>query len=165
MPSFYTRPALVVARDLLGQFLVKGNQKLMITETEAYVGPRDLACHAAKGRTKRTEVMFAPGGVWYVYLIYGLHWMLNIVTGEKDYPAAVLIRGVEGINGPAKLTKTFGITGEFNNQPANRSTGLYIAENPNIKHRMSNVLSGPRIGVAYAGPVWSAKPYRFYLAK
>jgi DNA-3-methyladenine glycosylase len=162
-PDFYQRDALIVARELVGKFLVKDDLALMITEVEAYVGPQDLACHAAKGRTKRTEVMFGPGGVWYVYFVYGMHWMLNIVTGAKDYPSAVLIRGVEGVSGPARVTKSFGITKEFNGLPATPKTGLYITEDPNIKHPMSHILSAPRIGVSYAGPIWSKKPYRFLL--
>ncbi len=162
-PSFFNRPVLEVAPDLLGKYLVCGNKSAIITETEAYDGPADLASHASKGKTARTAVMFGPPGRWYVYLIYGMYSMLNIVTGPESYPAAVLIRGVEGINGPGKLTKQFGITRAFNNLPATTKTGLYLAEAKNIKHSMFNILQLPRVGVEYAGPIWSQKPWRFVL--
>src|SRR3989344_1926019 len=97
--NFYRRPVLQVAPELLGKYLVRqiGNQQIaaMITEVEAYVGVEDLACHASKGRTSRTEVMFCAGGVWYPYLIYGMYWLLNIVTGKQDHPTAIFISGVE----------------------------------------------------------------------
>src|SRR5215470_2475640 len=104
---FFERPADVVARELLGKVLVrhiKGMRiALTISETEAYLGPHDLACHAARGRTPRTEVLFAPAGTLYVYLVYGMHWMLNIVTGPSGYPAAVLIRSTGTASGPGRL--------------------------------------------------------------
>ncbi len=112
--KFFERKTLAVAKELLGKFLVRNiNGKktaAMITETEAYCGPRDLACHASRGRTKRTEVMFGPAGHAYIYLIYGMYYCLNVVTGKAGYPAAVLIRAVEflddglpksKLNGPA----------------------------------------------------------------
>lgn len=103
--SFYDRPADAVARDLIGQVLVRriGPQRmrLVITETEAYVGVHDLACHAARRRTLRTEVMFGPAGRFYVYLVYGLHWMLNVVTGPPGDAAAVLIRSAGTFKGLA----------------------------------------------------------------
>lgn len=164
-PAFFARPTLVVARELLGKFLVREHDgqitAAMITAVEAYDGPLDLASHASRGRTARTSIMFGPPGRWYIYFVYGMHWMLNIVTGPKNYPAAVLIRGVEGSNGPAKLTKALGITGAYNNQPASTKSGLYIMENPTVKHSVFNIKTAPRIGVAYAGPVWSKKPWRF----
>src|SRR5580698_6608469 len=113
--TFFERPTLTVARELLGKVLVRriGKRKLsvMITETEAYIGEKDLACHARFGRTKRNAVMFGPAGVWYPYFIYGMHWMMNVTTEEAGEPAAVLIRA--GIlleknlflGGPGKLTK------------------------------------------------------------
>src|SRR3989338_10263905 len=112
-PYFYNRPTLIVAQDLLGKFLVRkiGNKEItsMIIEVEAYDGFKDKASHASKGRTLRNEVMFGEAGRWYVYLIYGMYWMLNIVTGPKDYPAAILIRGVVDASGPGRLTKFFKI--------------------------------------------------------
>jgi DNA-3-methyladenine glycosylase len=165
-PEFFERSTLEVARELLGKYLVLDNGKekisLMITEVEAYDGPNDLANHASKGRTKRTEVMFQAGGVWYVYLCYGMYWMLNIVTGPKDYPAAILIRGVEGFNGPGKLTKHFKIDKSFNNQAAAKKTKLYI-EDRGVIISPKQIKAMPRIGVAYAGPIWSQKKWRFQL--
>ena len=97
--TFFDRPADRVARDLLGsRLVVRGADgrltRHVVVETEAYLGAHDLACHAARGMTPRNAVMFGPAGVWYVYLCYGMHWMLNVVTGPRGVPAAVLIRGV-----------------------------------------------------------------------
>ena len=100
----------------------------MIIEVEAYDGFHDKASHAARGKTKRNAPMFGHAGHWYVYFTYGMHWMLNIVTGKKGYPAAVLIRGVNGIHGPARLTKKLKIDGKFDDLPANRKTGLWIED-------------------------------------
>lgn len=162
-PSWFERDTVEVARDLLGKHLVfSGNREtvsLPITETEAYVGSHDLACHASKGRTPRTEVMYGPPGRWYIYLIYGMYDMLNIVTMEKGHPAAVLIRGVEGYNGPGKLTKALGITRELNSQIASRKSRLWI-EDKNIHVSEERIEITPRIGVDYAKE-WATKPYRF----
>jgi DNA-3-methyladenine glycosylase len=133
----------------------------IIVETEAYTGPKDRASHAFKVRTKRTEPMFGEPGTLYVYLVYGIHWMLNVVTGPVDFPAVVLIRGVEGIIGPARLTKVLGITGQVNGMIANEKSGLWFSEGV----RVNRVMRSARIGVGYAGPVWSTKPYRFLLTK
>ena len=114
--GFYHRPCLEVAKDLVGKLLVHNGKRLRISETEAYCGEMDTACHAHKGRTKRTEVMYMAAGTVYIYLCYGMHWLLNIVTGEEDKPEAVLIRACAEANGPAKLTKALGITGELNRQ-------------------------------------------------
>jgi DNA-3-methyladenine glycosylase len=163
--EFYARPALAVARDLLGKYLVRqlGDEQiaLRIHETEAYIGPRDLACHAAKGRTSRTEVMFGPAGYWYVYFIYGIHWMLNVVTESEGFPAAVLLRGAGTADGPARLTKALAIDKRLNSQPADLSAGLWIEDRGERVVR-SAVRRTPRIGVDYAG-LWAAKPYRFVL--
>src|SRR5262245_35291257 len=107
------------ARGLLGKHLVRrfddGREEArLIVETEAYHSAEDLACHASKGRTHRTEVMFSTGGLWYVYLCYGIHEMLNLVTGPADHPSAVLIRGVEGLIGPGRLTKGLHINRALN---------------------------------------------------
>src|SRR3989344_8728643 len=108
--EFFDRPPQEVARDLLGKYLVRrvANKTVaaMIIETEAYDGERDLACHARSGKTARNAPMFENAGTIYVYFTYGMHWMLNLVCGKKEYPAAVLIRGTELVSGPARLTKS-----------------------------------------------------------
>lgn len=166
--NFFNRLAVRVAQELLGKFLVVKNKSgkseaFMITEAEAYDGEKDLACHAAKGKTPRCAPMWSEGGTWYVYFVYGNHFMLNIVTGEKGYPAAVLIRGVEGIKGPGRLTKKLGIDKRFNNLKAGKKAGLWL-EDRGVKIKPSQIQKSARIGVAYAGPIWSKKPWRFYLA-
>ena len=121
-----------MAQELLGKHLVRRwrnvEQSAVIHEVEAYIGPHDLACHGRFGRTARTEVMFGPAGVWYVYLCYGIHWMLNIVTDGEDWPAAVLLRGAGEFNGPGKLTKGMRIDRRLNGKPAIESSGLWIED-------------------------------------
>jgi DNA-3-methyladenine glycosylase len=166
-PSFFARPAAVVARGLLGKRLVcrvgGSITASVINETEAYEGPHDLACHAARGRTRRTEVMFGPPGTLYVYLVYGLHWMLNVVTCETGYPAAVLIRGVDGISGPGRLCSALKIDQRLNGRPASAPSGLWFEDAPPL--RQQKVVRTPRIGVGYAGPKWSARKLRFVLSQ
>jgi len=156
---------VAVARWLLGKALVRtrGRHRTehVITEVEAYDGELDLACHASKGRTKRTEVMYQAGGIWYVYLCYGVHEMLNLVTGPAGYPSAILIRGVEDINGPGRLTKRLGIGRALNGARAAPTSGLHL-EDRGVEIPRRHLRSGPRIGVDYAGPVWAKKPWRFY---
>lgn len=169
-PSFFAKSAVLVAKNLLGKYLVrKIGRKIIsarITEVEAYDGFQDKASHAHRGMTKRNFPMFGSAGRWYVYFTYGMHWMLNIVCGKENYPAAVLIRGVEGINGPARLTKFFKIDKRFNNLPANRKTGLWIAELPKVIRNLKLVIrNSARIGVSYAGPHWSRKKWRFHIQK
>ncbi len=131
----------------------------MITEVEAYDGSKDKASHASRGKTERNKAMFGEAGNWYVYFTYGMHWMLNIVTGPKDYPAAILIRGTDKISGPARITKYLKIDKKFNAKPANKKTGLWT-EDRGVKINPSMIKRGKRIGVAYAGE-WADKPYRF----
>jgi DNA-3-methyladenine glycosylase len=161
--SFFARPALIVARELLGKVLVRrlaGREvACTISETEAYTGPNDLACHGSKGRTPRTEVMFGPAGCWYVYFIYGIHWMLNVVTDDVGHPAAVLVRGAEPWIGPARLTKALAIDKRLNGATAAPDSGLWI-EDRGIRAPRRRIRRTPRIGVDYAGP-WADKPYRF----
>lgn len=170
--EFFGRPVLSVSEELLGKFLCTPKESLMITEVEAYDGQNDMACHARFGKTKRTEVMFGPAGHWYVNLCYGMYWMLNVVCGEEGYPAAVLIRGVEGdrrdrgnrgalLNGPGKLTKTLSIDRRFNGLPATKSSGLWI-EDRGVVVPKSAILKTPRVGVDYARE-WAKKPWRFVL--
>ncbi len=138
----------------------------MIIETEAYLGEKDLASHARFGRTKRNAVMFGEGGCWYVYFVYGMHWLLNAVTENKNYPSAVLVRsGVllgknrRIINGPARITKILKINGRITGKPISKKSGLWI-EDWGVK--ISRIKKSPRIGVEYAG-VWSKKLLRFTL--
>lgn len=163
----YDRPVLEVAPDLLGKYIVReieGKQMAyMITETEAYDGPEDKACHAHKGRTARTEIMYGEAGHWYVYFVYGMHHMLNIVTGPVGYPAAVLIRSVEGITGPGRVTKQLSIYKDLNTKKAVRESGLWI-EDRGVAVNPNHILHTPRIGIAYAEE-WAQKPYRFVLEK
>lgn len=164
--KFFERPAPEVAEDMLGKFLVRKTlgkeEAFMVTEVEAYEGPRDKASHASKGRTKRNEVMFGAAGVLYIYLVYGMHEMLNIVTGLKDHPAAVLIRGVEGVSGPGGLTKRLKITRVLSGKKVGREAGLWI-EDRGVEVSKKRIKKTPRIGVIYAGPIWSQKKYRFVL--
>lgn len=161
--SFFRRDVLNIAPDLLGKYLVvqqaKKIFKYKINEVEAYRGEEDLACHANKGRTKRTEIMYHTGGHLYVYLIYGMYWMLNIVTGPENFPQAVLIRGIEGYNGPGKLTKNLNIDKSFQGENIVRSNRIWIENSTQIiDYNIS-----PRIGIDYAGEIWKNKPWRFYL--
>lgn len=161
--DFYFRDVLLVAPDLLGKSIVmfdgKQTQKYIITETEAYRGAEDLACHASKGRTNRTEVMYSVGGKIYVYLIYGMYWMLNVVTGEKENPQAVLIRGVKGWNGPGKLTRQLGIDKSFYGEDLCTSKRIWIAD----MGIPVDFNTSPRIGIEYAGEIWKNQPWRFLL--
>lgn len=165
---FFERPTLAVARGLLGKFLVRkiGMREIsyMITEVEAYDGPKDKASHAHRGETARNKIMFGSAGVWYVYFVYGMYHMLNMVTGPKGYPAAVLIRGVENINGPGRLTKALKIDRRFNGENSKRETKLWIEDRGTVISK-KYITKTARIGVHYAGPFWSKKPYRFIMKK
>jgi DNA-3-methyladenine glycosylase len=180
--SFYQRPTLEVAKNLLGKVLVRRlngkNLAGKIVETEAYVGPHDLACHASKGKTKRTSIMFEQGGCAYIYMIYGFYFCLNAVTEAADYPAAVLIRALEPLDhlgvmkklrknprqvtdiasGPGKLCMAMAIDKQLNGQDL---TGrkLWI-EDRNLG--VGRITASPRIGVDYAGE-YKDKPWRFYI--
>ena len=154
--EFYHRPCLDVARDLVGKVLVHNGHRLRISETEAYCGEADTACHAHKGRTKRTEVMYMDAGTIYVYLCYGIHWLLNIVTGNVDDPQAVLIRACVDAEGPGKLTKRLGITGELNRQSVLNSD-LWIEDDGFI----CDVVTDKRVGIAYASQEDQDRLWRF----
>jgi DNA-3-methyladenine glycosylase len=160
-----TKKTVVLARWLLGKVLVRARRgretAVLITEVEAYDGPRDRASHASRGRTPRNRVMFAPGGCWYVYLCYGVHEMLNLVTGPRDYPAAILIRGLAGVTGPGRVTRALGIGRALNGRPASPAAGLWI-EDRSLRVPRQLVQATPRIGVPYAGPEWAGKKWRFY---
>jgi len=164
--KFFNRPTLVVARELLGKYLVRAYRgkvtARMITEVEAYDGLKDKGSHASRGMTKRNAVMFGEAGYWYVYFTYGMHWLVNIVTGPKDHPAAVLLRGMEGVAGPARLTKFLRIDGALTGKKADKSSGLWI-EDRGIKIPLSKIKKGPRVGIDYAGHYWAAKKWRFWI--
>jgi DNA-3-methyladenine glycosylase len=160
------RGTVRLARGLLGKFLVRTRdgaaESRMITEVEAYDGERDLACHARAGRTARTATMYRAGGCWYVYLCYGVHEMLNLVTGPENWPAAVLIRGVASLDGPGRLTRALGIDRRLDGTAATPASGLHL-EDRGVRVPRDWVLATPRVGVAFAGPVWAAKPWRFLI--
>ena len=135
--DFFNEDVLTVAPKLLGKILVRkledGTEiKLRITEVEAYRGEEDLACHASKGKTARSETMYMEAGTIYVYLIYGMYWMLNIVTAPKDIPQALLIRGIEGFDGPGKLTKKLQIDKLFNGKNIFTNGKLYIEDRKSV---------------------------------
>jgi DNA-3-methyladenine glycosylase len=159
--DFFIRDVLIVAPDLLGKILVcRVGEELLhyrITETEAYRGAEDLACHACKGRTARTEAMFRTGGVVYVYLIYGMYWMLNLVTGHENEPQATLIRGLEGLYGPGRLTRRLQIDRSFYGENVTVSSRIWL-EDDGYRPQYE---TAARIGVDYAGE-WKDKPWRFY---
>ncbi len=177
--DFYRRSALIVARELLGARLVRIHDGVrlsgFISETEAYVGEEDLGCHAKAGRTARTAIMYGPPGHAYVYFTYGMHWLLNAVTGEVGSPAAVLIRaivpdeGIEliserrgrmGTDGPAKLTQALAIGRAENGADLTRKTsGIWVE--PGIAITRRRILTGPRIGLNTVPEPWKSKPWRF----
>ena len=160
----YQRNAVGMAKALLGMTLCRRLDdgtvlRARIVETEAYFGEEDTACHAHKGRTLRTDVMYASGGFAYVYLCYGMHDMLNIVTGPADHPEAVLIRGVEGAIGPGRVTKALQITRAFNRENLVDSDRLWI-ESEGVSARFK---ATPRIGIGYATKRDQSRKWRFVL--
>ena len=157
--DFDHRPCLEVARDLVGKVLVVNGKRLRISETEAYCGESDTACHAHKGRTQRTEVLYAQAGTIYVYLCYGIHWLLNIVTGEKEQPEAVLIRACLEAPGPGRLTKALGITGKYNRDSVVDSGKLWF-EDDGFR---CEVVTDKRVGIGYASQEDQDKLWRFKL--
>jgi DNA-3-methyladenine glycosylase len=183
--SFYARPAVTVARELLGTQLVRleGAQRLsgIIVETEAYSGEEDLGCHCRHGRTPRTQVMYGLPGHAYVYFTYGMHWCLNFVVAEAGYPAAVLIRAilpVEGLeviaqrragqpalrwtDGPAKLTQALNVAGAHNGADlCSPEADLFVV--PNLSIPDEQVITGGRVGLNTVPEPWKSVPWRFRL--
>lgn len=168
--DFYDRDTAEVARDLLGCLLVREREGRLfvgrIVETEAYVGPHDLACHASRGITPRTKVLYGPPGHAYVYFVYGMHFLLNVVTEREGHGSAVLFRGLEPVegfargartDGPARLTRVLGIDKELNRWDLTLGERLWIVSGP----RVERIARGPRIGVDYAG-AWAQAPLRFW---
>jgi DNA-3-methyladenine glycosylase len=184
--AFYQRDVLQVAPDLLSMAV---NRRLpdgtiltrRITEVEAYRGEDDTACHARAGRTKRTAVMYRPGGVAYVYLCYGIHHLINVVTGPADMPQAALLRGVEGTPGPGRLTKALQIDLALNGASLLGDGDIWLSDAVSSPPahlsppgdpgwdtcglRLDRpVNTGPRIGIGYATPADQARPWRFWTA-
>ena len=177
--EFYNRSTLIVARELIGTRLVRvlDGKKLagLITETEAYIGEKDLGCHAKAGRTARTAVMYGSPGHAYVYFTYGHHWMLNVVTEREEFPAAVLLRAIQPIEGaeimtgrrngrdtfgPGKLTQAMGISKSENGVDlTNAESGLWIEPAQVVPDRL--VTKGPRVGLNNVPEPWKSKPWRF----
>ena len=167
--AFFDRPTLTVARSLMGKHLVRTRGKGIlagkIIEVEAYIGSNDQACHASKGRTARTDVMFGPPGIAYVYLIYGMYHCLNVVTEREEFPAAVLIRAVEVdgelIDGPGRLCRAFDIDRSLHRLDLTIGRSLWF-EDRGADEPRGRVGRFPRIGVDYAGE-WAKKLWRFRL--
>lgn len=162
--DFFRRDTLTVARELLGKNLIRvfssgETRSYRITETEAYCGQDDLACHASKGLTKRTQVMFGPGGRIYVYLIYGQYWLLNFVTGEAGDGSAVLIRGLQGFDGPGRLGRELQLDRSFYGEELALSSRLWLEDVVPV----SGVKASPRVGIHYAGEPWVSMPWRLTL--
>lgn len=159
--NFFRRDVLEVAPELLGKKIVRKNgtdySEYVITEVEAYRGEKDLACHASKGRTGRTEIMYGIGGHIYVYLIYGMHWMLNFVTADENTPQAVLIRSVESVSGPGKLSRIMGIDKTYYGESLIESKRIWVEESAETTKYVTN----PRIGIDYASEPWKSVPWRF----
>ena len=159
--AFYHRHALEVAPELVGKVLVHNGMQLRISETEAYCGVSDTACHASKGRTKRNEVLYADAGTIYIYLCYGVHWLLNVITGDPEDPQGVLIRACVDAEGPGKLTKKLGITGTLNRDNAVTSRELWIGDDG----FRCEVETDKRVGIGYASQEDQDRLWRFRMAK
>lgn len=160
--EFFERDALVVAPELVGcriaRALPTGEARILtITETEAYMGESDTACHARHGRTKRNAPLYMRGGIFYVYLCYGVHWLLNAITGEEDRPQGVLIRACEGYPGPGRLTKALDISGDFTAKVVDECPELWFA----ARERGFSVGTAERVGIGFASPEDQARPWRF----
>jgi DNA-3-methyladenine glycosylase len=166
---YFNRPTVQVARSLIGKYLVRSIDGRMlagkIVEVEAYVGSQDKACHASKGRTQRTDVMFGPAGVAYVYLIYGMYHCLNVVTEREEFPSAVLMRAIEIdgelIDGPGRLCRALEIDRRLNRLDLTTGESLWFEDRETLVKK-ADVGVHPRIGVDYAGE-WAKKPWRFRL--
>ena len=164
--DFFTRDVLDVAPGLLSKVLAISSddgliKRFIISETEAYRGSEDKACHASRGRTSRTEIMYHEGGRLYVYYVYGMYWMLNIVAGIANDPQAVLIRGFKDCTGPGRVSRLLGIDKSFYGEDLVTSSRIWIEESgisPVIK-------TGQRIGIDYAGEFWKTRPWRYYLVQ
>ena len=160
--DFFHRDCLDVAPELVGKIIARKTEsgeilRLRITETEAYRGEEDTACHASKGRTKRTEILYGDAGIIYVYLCYGMHWLMNVITGEIDFPQGVLFRACEIYDGPAKLTKHLHIDGSLNYQPLYGNENIWIEDDGYTPETVTL----PRVGINYATPEYRDILWRF----
>lgn len=173
--SFFARPALRVCREILGKNIVRvwWGRKLVgrIVEVEAYYGPQDRASHAYGGKvTRRNRAEYYQGGHVYIYLVYGLHWQFNISTGLHGHPECLLIRAVEPVagfkdregSGPGKFCRALKLNKSFYSEDLTKSPRLWL-EDGSVKVKKSQIKTGPRIGIDYAGPYWARIPWRFYL--
>jgi len=163
-PNFFLRDVLEVAPALIGKLLVRqfddGRiERYRITEVEAYRGAEDLACHASKGRTSRTEIMFQEGGTVYVYLIYGMYWLLNLVTGAESDASAVLIRGIEGCSGPGRVGRKLQLDKSFYGENLHNSSRIWVED----AEPVAEIKTSKRIGIGYSGEEWENKLWRFYV--
>ncbi len=160
--TFFGRDALIIAPEILGKVLVRvlpdGTRLLLpVTEVEVYRGLDDRASHASRGMTERNRVMFGQGGIIYMYLIYGMHWMLNIVTGDEGGPEALLIRGVGETSGPGRVTRLLALGKDFYGEDLTSSTRIWLENRPAVE----NFTTGPRVGINYSGEPWISMPWRF----
>lgn len=160
--SFFERDAFCVAEDLIGSYLCRrlndGNiLKQRITELEIYYGEGDSACHARFGKTNRSKTLYESGGITYVYLCYGIHYLFNVVTGPKDHPEAILIRGVEDFSGPGRVTKAMEINKDLHEVDITTSEELWIeARDINVNYKKT-----PRIGINYASEPYKSILWRY----
>lgn len=162
--AFFIRDVLEVAPELLGKNLVRVFpdgiiHHYRITELEAYRGEEDKACHARNGKTDRNRVMYENGGKIYIYLIYGMYWMLNITTGPEGFPQAILIRGIDQADGPGKLTRKLHLDKGFYGENLATSSRLWLEDTGDKQ----NYCSTPRIGVDYAGEYWKNIAWRYVI--
>lgn len=181
--KFFTRPTLIVAKDLLGKFLVrkyKGKNLVgKIVETEAYLGPEDKASHGYQmKRTPRNKAEYLIGGHLYIYLVYGMYWQLNISTEKADLPRCVLIRALEPIitknkkgdvlrrkkiaSGPGKLCRYLKLDQSFYAEDLTKSKRIWL-EDRGVKIKKLDIVTSKRIGIEYAGKYWANKKWRFYI--
>mgnify|MGYP001140750973 FL=1 len=162
--DFFNRDCLEVAPDLVGKVIVRKQEngeeiRMRITETEAYRGTEDKACHASKGRTPRTDILYRESGLIYVYLCYGIHWLMNVITGEPEQPQGVIFRAGENYCGPARLTKRLGVDKSFNGRSFTEDDEIWIEDDG----KKFPIRTDRRVGIDYAGEEWASKPWRFIL--
>jgi DNA-3-methyladenine glycosylase len=163
--SFYLRDSLSVAAKILGKYLVRrfddGRvERKIITEVEAYGGVEDKASHARFGLTKRNKVMFEKGGLVYIYFVYGMYWMFNIITGKRGFPQAILVRSVEGVKGPGKVGRWLCLDKSFYGEDLTKSERIWVEDSSLALE--SRIKTDVRIGVSYAG-IWARKKWRFFV--